>query len=571
MNALPELQELLQKPNSSSLLRDERKASIIPSQGISKEKNHDSNEDIGQKDVVSLIIGDYGRWQLMMTFLLSLFSFPCTFHIYLPTFTVKATKFWCRRPENLSSLPLEHWINYSQPVDACSVRVLPDGITAESIMNNTAPILESFVRCNEWDYDRSEVGDTIISEWDLVCDRATLTNLAEVVFLIGVGIGGVLGGWISDKFGRKKILIGMMLAQSLLAIVSLLMQSYLQYVLVRLVMGLVSVSVVYAAFVLSVELVGGAWVTIAGVCNFFPLPLAYIIVSLLSMVLPNWRDLQLALSLPGCFLLVLWFVLPESPRWLLSVGRTQEAKMVLEKASKFNKKDNIADIDKLLTLNKSEIRTEEPSVLMLFKGYLLKRTFCLFIIWFSMTIAYYGLLLNIGKFNLGNLHITSIILAAVEIPAIALSIPILFKAGRRIPIFVSMVVCGLACVASEVFSISFEDNWIIISCLMLGKFAIASTNIMMPIFTAELYPTIIRNLGVGASQISSGLALICIPYLWELAKLNEHLPMVTIAALSAAGGAIVLLLPDTIKSKEPKRSANSSCNGTFTVTDDRGQ
>lgn len=78
--------------------------------------------------------------------------------------------------------------------------MLPDGITAESIINNTAPLLDSFQKCTNWDYDRSEVGNTIISEWDLVCDRATLTNLAEVVFLVGVGVGGVLGGWISDKY-----------------------------------------------------------------------------------------------------------------------------------------------------------------------------------------------------------------------------------------------------------------------------------------------------------------------------------------------------------------------------------
>lgn len=110
------------------------------------------------------------------------------------------------------------------------------------------------------------------------------------------------------RFGRKRILMGMLVAQSSLGILSLLVQSYIQYVIVRLMMGLVSVSVVYAAFVLSVEMVGGKWVTIAGVCNFFPLPVAYLIVSLLSLVLPNWRDLQLSLSLPGCSLLLLWSV-----------------------------------------------------------------------------------------------------------------------------------------------------------------------------------------------------------------------------------------------------------------------
>ncbi|KAJ2951125.1 hypothetical protein O0L34_g5514 [Tuta absoluta] len=551
--------------------------SVIPATQPTREKSMCGAEP----DVVSRAIGDYGRWQLLITFLLSLFSFPCTFHIYLPTFTAKDTKFWCRRPENFSSVPTDVWINYSQPNGTCTVRDIPFGVTAESIINFTAPLVDSFVKCTEWEFDRSDVGDTIISEWKLVCDKAHLTSIVEVVFLVGVGVGGVVGGWISDKFGRKRILIGMMIAQSGLAILSLLVRSYIQYVLVRLVMGLVSVSVVYAAFVLAVEIVGGKWVTIAGVCNFFPLPVAYMIVSVMSIYLPNWRDLQLALSLPGCLLLLLWFYLPESPRWLISKGRTQEAKAVLQRAATFNKRELPNDLDKLLMLSKADHSDdEEPSIAMLFRGALLKRTICLAIVWFAMTIGYYGLLLNIGNFKMGNIHTTSLILAAVEVPAIAISIPILLKAGRRIPVFISMVVCGLACVASELLSISFNDQWIMIACLMVGKFAIGSTNMMLPIFTAELYPTVIRNLGVGASQVSAGLALICIPYLWKLAQINEHLPMVTIAAMTALGGAISLLLPETTGCSEPQPIPDtkkkpsldnvSPRNGTFAVTDDRG-
>lgn len=217
-----------------------------------------------------------------------------------------------------------------------------------------------------------------------------------------------------------------------------------------------------------------------------------------------------------CCLSVYRFVLPESPRWLIGRGRIQEAKEIIVKAAKFNNRTIPDDLDKMLLLSKPETEAEQPSLFMLFKGVLLKRTFCLFIAWFSMTIAYYGLLLNIGNFNLGNLHVTSIILAVVEIPAIAVSIPILLKAGRKIPIFISMFMCGMACVASELFSLSFKDDWIMIACLMVGKFAIGSSNMMMPIFTAELYPTLIRNLGVGVSQVAAGLALMCIPYLWEL-------------------------------------------------------
>jgi hypothetical protein len=50
------------------------------------ERHKDSDEEI---DVIGELIGEYGKWQFMMTFLLSLFQVPNTFHIYSPTFQVR--------------------------------------------------------------------------------------------------------------------------------------------------------------------------------------------------------------------------------------------------------------------------------------------------------------------------------------------------------------------------------------------------------------------------------------------------------------------------------------------------
>jgi hypothetical protein len=55
-----------------------------------------------------------------------------------------------------------------------------------------------------------------------------------------------------------------------------------------------------------------------------------------------------------------------------------------------------------------------------------------------------------------------------------------------------------------------------ISLAMIGKFAISSSNVVMPVYTAELFPTKMRNLGVGASSVPAGVALILIPYLWDM-------------------------------------------------------
>lgn len=42
-------------------------------------------------DSIGDLIGHYGKWQFMMTLLLSLFQVPNTFHIFSPTFQVKTS------------------------------------------------------------------------------------------------------------------------------------------------------------------------------------------------------------------------------------------------------------------------------------------------------------------------------------------------------------------------------------------------------------------------------------------------------------------------------------------------
>lgn len=36
-------------------------------------------------------------------------------------------------------------------------------------------------------------------QWDLVCSRESLKNVAEMTFLAGVALGGLVSGMVSDK------------------------------------------------------------------------------------------------------------------------------------------------------------------------------------------------------------------------------------------------------------------------------------------------------------------------------------------------------------------------------------
>ena len=69
---------------------------------------------------------------------------------------------------------------------------------------------------------------------------------------------------------------------------------------------------------------------------------------------------------------------------------------------------------------------------------------------------------------------------------------------------------------------TFADNsdleWMTITFAMMGKFSVSSSNAVMPVFTAELFPTVVRNLGVGSSNVPAGIALMLVPYLWNLVR-----------------------------------------------------
>ena len=70
-------------------------------------------------DVIGELIGHYGKWQFVMTILLSLFQVPNTFHIYSPTFQAADKDFWCKRPSSWNSTSVDLWRNISKSNDNC--------------------------------------------------------------------------------------------------------------------------------------------------------------------------------------------------------------------------------------------------------------------------------------------------------------------------------------------------------------------------------------------------------------------------------------------------------------------
>uniref|UniRef100_A0A1B0CZU9 Major facilitator superfamily (MFS) profile domain-containing protein n=1 Tax=Phlebotomus papatasi TaxID=29031 RepID=A0A1B0CZU9_PHLPP len=288
--------------------------------------------------------------------------------------------------------------------------------------------------------------------------------------------------------------------------------------------------------------------------SWYPQPLAtvdYIHDNLrIAYVARDWRTIQLIGSIPCFLLLVLWLNVPESPRWLLARGRTEELKEIINRIAARNKITLPDNYEKLL-ISPSDTDTT-VSILDLFRGKLLRTTLLMTVIWFSLVLLYFGITLHMNNLG-GNIYINTILAGAVEGIAIICSILVVLKLGIRINLVIYMLVAGLACLM--VNFVPDGNLWMIITLVMIGKCTIGATNAIIQTFTAYQYPTMLRNLGVGAGNFAAGVALIVVPYLWLMDRIQVFLPMTIMGGFGIIGAIALMLLHDkSPKTKKQQRA-----------------
>lgn len=84
------------------------------------------------------------------------------------------------------------------------------------------------------------------------------------------------------------------------------------------------------------EIVGTKWRAAITVLYQIPYSLGHMSLAGLAYYFRHWQHLQLAITLPSIILLSYWWIVPESPRWLLAVGKQRTACGILQKAAKCN-------------------------------------------------------------------------------------------------------------------------------------------------------------------------------------------------------------------------------------------
>ncbi|XP_045631496.1 solute carrier family 22 member 11 isoform X3 [Ursus americanus] len=187
-----------------------------------------------------------------------------------------------------------------------------------------------------WVYDRSTFTSTIVAEWDLVCDYQSLKPMVQSIYMVGVLLGSFCWGLLSDRFGRKPSLSWCCLQVALANTGTAFASNFLIYCGLRFLSAFGVAGIIMTPVTLMVEWTTtrrrAVTITMLG-CSY---SLGQMILGALAFTIRDWRTLQLAVSMPFFAIFLISWWLPESARWLIIVGKPDQALQELRKVARIN-------------------------------------------------------------------------------------------------------------------------------------------------------------------------------------------------------------------------------------------
>ncbi|CAH0775584.1 unnamed protein product [Bemisia tabaci] len=490
-------------------------------------------------DLVNQATGNFGKWQFWICLAISLSKLPVAWHQLSIIFLSPKLHYFCSEGHS----------NFTSPSTA-STRA-----ACWTSVNGTR------TRCHHWTYDTSVFHNTITTEWDLVCERSQLSNVAQSTFMFGVLLGNVLFGMAADSMGRKTPLLWGIILQVVAGIGTAFAPWYELFLPLRFITALAVGGTMTTSFVLCMEIVGGKWRTIVSTLYHIPFNIGHMTLPLFAYYTRDWRAFQLGISIPSILLLSYYCCVPESPRWLLAMGKEKQAMKVLNRAAKRNKKElpedyqqSIAASQKSRTLSESDSDKRKPNIIDLFRTPNMRiKTLALYVNWATCGLVFYGLAQYMGEIG-GNIFI-NVALSGITGPVGVLSSYFFLSYyGRVKTMSYSLIATSIALLCLSAVPQP-DPEASSLPKIILAYVGIIGVSVAFPtiyLLTGELFPTVVRNVGVGSSSMMSRLGSMAAPFVLSLGAINVHLPPIIFGLLPMFSAACCLALPETRGAELPQ-------------------
>jgi putative MFS transporter len=331
----------------------------------------------------------------------------------------------------------------------------------------------------------------------------TQQGLLGASALIGIFFGAPLGGWATDRFGRQTLYTIDLLAIVGCSVAQFWAEDFWTLFLLRLLIGMAVGADYPIATSLLTEFTPrknrGPLVAGLMMAWFVGAAAAYIVGELLLHVGGDgWRWMLLSAAFPATIIVLFRRGTPESPRWLASKGRDDEANQVVQQI--FGPGASVTDIP-------AETKSNASIVTFARSGYFGRMIFvaafwtCSIIPLFAVYAFGPQLMqaLNLDNADMENYGAAAItILFTVGCFAAVLLVN---KLGRRRLLIHSFTWSGLALLLLGLFP---HAHFVFIACCFAAyALFIGGSQVLQFVYPNELFPTDIRGTAVGlASSLS---------------------------------------------------------------------
>ncbi|KAM6919983.1 solute carrier family 22 member 21-like [Lycodopsis pacificus] len=509
-----------------------------------------SSADIGTDEVTSFL-GVYGLSQVLIIALLSLSAIVCGYTGMVVVFVSDTPEHHCKA-SNASTRT-----DVAVPFREQSSWIGPDGCSRYKLNGNwtdTARPSNDTEQCLDgWAFSTEGYTATIVSEWDLVCDNAWKVPFSTSLFFVGVLIGSFISGDLSDRFGRRPVFFFTMALLTVTPLIQAASVSWIMFCILNALRGLGYFNYIVSLVLWSEMLSQTTRMGFALLGHCVGFGVGYALLPLVAYFIRGWRMLLVATAVPGFLFIPAWWLIPESPRWLLQKGRVTEAELVIRVLAKRNRvpaPEVIFRADECLELmqNKGEEEQTYTYLDLIRTPNLRNITILSVFIWISTSMVFYGLSLNTSNLN-GDVYLNCFISAAIDIVVYGATWALAKHVSRPTILFSTLMFCGIMLLVIKLVP---EDMHVMLQVLaLLGKAGVSAAYSMIFVFFTELIPTVVRNMGLGIASTAGRMGTIICPYVIYMGVYSKILPYMVFGTITIIAAAVSMLLPDTRNSKLP--------------------
>src|SRR5215469_13648314 len=182
-------------------------------------------------------------------------------------------------------------------------------------------------------YDTGVISGALLFIRETMTLSSTMQGIVVAIVLAGATLGAAGAGTLSDRFGRRRVILAAALLFVAGAILCALAAELTVLLLGRLLVGLAigvasMLTPLYLAEIAPAS-ERGAIVSLNQLCITIGILVSYLVCLALAYAPHGWRWMLGIGALPGIVLAIGMLVLPESPRWLAGHGRLEDAEDVL--------------------------------------------------------------------------------------------------------------------------------------------------------------------------------------------------------------------------------------------------